>query len=409
MEVRMKRSRRRFSRGLALVLGLAIAVSAVFILRKSFHGTVSSSRQAIPTLSVLDVGSGSTAQTRPSVAIAQPLPSAVTVVPDASPVIQTSTPNPLNATAAPPAPPTTRPAVASAPGTSWNQLLNNGSADGASAPTVSALKGGPIVTGNGPLADGKARLAAGQILDARAVLNDALQSGRLNNADAEAAKSLLGQANQSAIFGPRVVAGDAYCGTYLVRSGDSLARIAANYQTTWALLARINQIDPRRLRFGTTIKVIRGPFFAVVNKSSYTMDMYLGALPGGSTALTTGGKGPMFVCSFPVGLGKDDSTPVGLWAIGPHAKLLHPTYYPPEGGQPIEADDPANPLGGYWIGLTGVDGQAVGRTSYGIHGTIDPNSIGHQASMGCIRLRSNDIALVFDMLVEGKSMVLVKP
>ena len=71
-------------------------------------------------------------------------------------------------------------------------------------------------------------------------------------------------------------------------------------------------------------------------------------------------------------------------------------------------DDPKNPLGGYWIGLTGTEGQAVGKMSYGIHGTIDQDSIGKQSSMGCIRLRASDIAMVFDMMVEGKSMVVVK-
>jgi lipoprotein-anchoring transpeptidase ErfK/SrfK len=65
-------------------------------------------------------------------------------------------------------------------------------------------------------------------------------------------------------------------------------------------------------------------------------------------------------------------------------------------------------LGKFWIGLAGTDGQAIGQTSYGIHGTIDPDSIGKMASMGCIRLRNEDIALVYEMLVEGKSTVIVK-
>ena len=47
--------------------------------------------------------------------------------------------------------------------------------------------------------------------------------------------------------------------------------------------------------------------------------------------------------------------------------------------------------------------------SYGIHGTIDPDSIGKQSSMGCIRMKADDIAVVYDMMVEGKSMVLVQP
>ena len=52
--------------------------------------------------------------------------------------------------------------------------------------------------------------------------------------------------------------------------------------------------------------------------------------------------------------------------------------------------------------------QAVGKESYGIHATIDPNSIGKMESMGCIRLKAEDISWVFDILVDGKSKVLVK-
>jgi lipoprotein-anchoring transpeptidase ErfK/SrfK len=74
----------------------------------------------------------------------------------------------------------------------------------------------------------------------------------------------------------------------------------------------------------------------------------------------------------------------------------------------IAGDDPKNPLGERWIGLTGIDGHAVGKQSYGIHGTIEPDSIGKQASMGCIRMRNEDVEMVFDMLTEGKSVVVVR-
>ena len=78
----------------------------------------------------------------------------------------------------------------------------------------------------------------------------------------------------------------------------------------------------------------------------------------------------------------------GWWK--PDVNFKHPTYYSPRGEGVIPADDPKNPLGGYWIGLTGTDGQAVGKESYGIHGTNDPDSIGKQSSMGCIRMPNDD-------------------
>jgi lipoprotein-anchoring transpeptidase ErfK/SrfK len=73
-----------------------------------------------------------------------------------------------------------------------------------------------------------------------------------------------------------------------------------------------------------------------------------------------------------------------------------------------EGSDPNNPRGAYWIGLTGVDGEAVGKLSYGIHGTIEPDSVGKMSSMGCIRLRNDDVKQIYELLVEGKSIVFVK-
>lgn len=394
----MNRSRRRASRILIAVLILGITVAVISVLRKSAHQTIAAKPADAPPLSVVQPAAVADApQTQPATPpVAQTPPPIETVTPDSL----ASTAQPASMTVQPATRPAVERAVATAtPATqpaSWSRLLSTGSSDGSAPPPTTQ----PIVTGNGPLADAAARKAAGQLIDARAVLNDALQSGQLNDTDTSAARALASELNQTLVFSPKAYANDPYAGVYLVKPGDSLAKIAVAFDTTWDLLAQIDKLDPKRLRAGSSIKIIRGPFFAVVRKKAFAMDVYLGALPGD--------KSSMYVTTYSVGLGKDDSTPTGTWAIMAHAKLKHPTYYPPEGGAKIEADDPANPLGGYWIGLTGVDGQAVGRTSYGIHGTIDPDSIGKQASMGCIRLRAADIAMVFELMVEGKSVVRVE-
>jgi lipoprotein-anchoring transpeptidase ErfK/SrfK len=147
-----------------------------------------------------------------------------------------------------------------------------------------------------------------------------------------------------------------------------------------------------------SLKVIKGPFNAVVTKHAFTMDLYVGGTPGQ--------PGSMFVKSYSVGLGRDDSTPTGTWMVG--TKAMNPIYYSPRGEGVIPADDPKNPLGHRWISLNGMDGKAVGQQSYGIHGTIDPDSIGKQASMGCIRMHNEDVEVVFDLLTEGKSLVVVR-
>jgi lipoprotein-anchoring transpeptidase ErfK/SrfK len=258
----------------------------------------------------------------------------------------------------------------------------------------------PSVTADSLISRAQTMMDAGRLLEARAILNDSLQSGALPESQVSGVKELISQINQTVVFSRRHFGDDAYGGVYVVQPGDSLAKIALAHDCTWELLSRINGVDPRHLRSGATIKIVEGPFFAVVTKHNFTMDIYLGGLPGERSS--------MLVTSYMVGLGRDDSTPVGTWMVEPHRKLKHPTYYSPRGEGVIAADDPKNPLGGYWIGLTGTEGQAVGKLSYGIHGTIDPDSIGKQSSMGCIRLKPDDIAMVFDMMVEGKSMVVVK-
>ena len=107
-----------------------------------------------------------------------------------------------------------------------------------------------------------------------------------------------------------------------------------------------------KLRSGQWIKIPNGPFHCVITKSDYRLDVYLGS---------PGEAGSLFVTSFPVGLGKDNSTPTGTWIVAAGGKAHPATYYSPRGEGVIAADDPKNPLGGYWMGLTGVAGNALGK------------------------------------------------
>lgn len=293
-----------------------------------------------------------------------------------------------------PQPPAAQPAItvsgpATQPATRPARAVNMGST-GDSAGTATT----------NPILDAREKVAAGDLLTARRMLNDSLISGSLSAADADAARRMLGEINQVVFFSAKQFAGDPFGGTYTVKTGELLRSIADRHEIPWELLARLNGIsDPRKLRAGQTIKVVHGPFHAVVSKSKYTLDIYLGG-PGEIASL--------FVMSFPVGLGANDSTPVGTWMVETHKKIKNPTYFSPRGQGVIDAADPKNPLGERWIGLVGIDGGAVGQVSYGIHGTIEPQSIGKQSSMGCIRMRNEDVELVFDMLVEGKSTVMVR-
>jgi len=254
----------------------------------------------------------------------------------------------------------------------------------------------PEVTVMGPLAEARAKLAK-EPLATRRILNEELLGGRLHGAELDEARELLIKANEQLVFSPRAFRDDANVTTYAIQPGDKLMKIAALHGVTWDFLAHINNItDARRIKPAQTLKIVRGPFHAVVSKHSFTMDIYLGA---------PGGAGSTFVTSFRVGLGKDDSTPLGMWQAA--GKLKNPAYYSPRGEGIIAADDPKNPLGEFWIGLTGIDGHAVGKASYGIHGTIEPDSIGKQSSMGCIRLTNENVERVYDRVQVGAKVVVL--
>ncbi|HET6424788.1 MAG TPA: L,D-transpeptidase family protein, partial [Planctomycetaceae bacterium] len=168
---------------------------------------------------------------------------------------------------------------------------------------------------------------------------------------------------------------------HVISPGDRLQTVASKYKLTWEYLAQLNQIDPKRIRDGQRLKVIRGPFSAVVELSDYSMTVNLQGY---------------FVKRYAVGIGKDDASPIGKHAV--LNKVVNPQYTTPD-GKVISGDDPANPLGERWIDL---------GHSYGIHGTIEPDSIGRAASRGCIRLGNEDVIEVYNFLVNG-SEVTIRP
>ncbi len=364
MEVLVRHSKRRFSRTIAIVLVLVVG-TGVFAAIKKIRWT---SKPAVPLVV--------TQKNIPA------LPASVGPAPSVAPA---------------------KVQVAQAPGKSAKSTIAKGNAP-TSRPVLLDVAPAPKPAANlpisgHPLADAKARFDAGDLIAARSVLNDAVLADKLG-ADREAGKELLGKIAQQVVFGRRIFKDDPFSFSYVLQPGDRLQKVAATNNVTWELVCRINGIsDPKKIRAMQTIKIVKGPFHAVITKKKFAMDLYLGS---------AGGAGSVYLTTYPVGLGKDDSTPAGTWQVAPNGKLKNPTYYSPRGEGVIQSGDPKNPLGAFWIGLLGVEGSAANKPSYGIHGTIDSASIGREESMGCIRMRNEDVALVFELLVEGKSTVVVK-
>ncbi len=166
---------------------------------------------------------------------------------------------------------------------------------------------------------------------------------------------------------------------YVVQAGDQLRKIATKHHVPWQYLAKLNRTDPKRLREGQKLKVIDGPFGVVVTLSDFELTLHLGG---------------QYVRSYPCCIGKNNSTPTGKFKV--LNKVTSPQYTDPD-GKVFSGTDPKNPLGSHWLDL---------GDSYGIHGTIEPDSIGKSESRGCIRLLNADVSEVYDLLDTGAEVVI---
>lgn len=251
-------------------------------------------------------------------------------------------------------------------------------ANGLTSPRVAAL-----------LQDAQKDIAEGKIIAARNTLNDILNMAMEVNLREQVKKQMQSLADDW-LFSRTVHFGDSLCSTYQVQPGDILVNIAANFKMPYQFLMRINNIPSEKsLMAGQVIKVVQGPFHAVVYRSSFTMDLYLQN---------------MYVKSYKVGLGKQGhETPLGLWRAKIGGKLVKPTWTDPETGKTYHADDPDYPLGSGWIALEGIDSRTRGIEGIAIHGTNDEQTIGTKSSRGCIRLFNGELVELYDMFAEGSS------
>jgi lipoprotein-anchoring transpeptidase ErfK/SrfK len=247
------------------------------------------------------------------------------------------------------------------------------------------------------LEEGLLLLDSGQPVAARLQLSSLLRSGSLTDSEAAQARGVLTDISDNLVFSKEIKANDPFAIEYIIRGGDTLSGIVQKMglQVNWRFIQRINDIPQASgIRPGQNIKLITGPFHAKIDKDTYRIDLYQGD-----------GNEQVFVRSFRVGLGEFNSTPTGLFKVRKNSKLVNPTWVNPRTREFFSADNPMNPIGERWIGLEGVEERTRDLSGLGIHGTIEPDTIGTQSSMGCIRMDSSDITQVYEMLAEGVSTV----
>ena len=236
-------------------------------------------------------------------------------------------------------------------------------------------------------------LSTGQVIAARDKLNQLL-SMQLSPQGLAIVKNKLADLSRRWLFSRDIYPGDTLTGSYTIQPGDRLVDIGKKYKVPYEILMTINDIQrPEMLRAGEKIKVINGPFHAIIHRSSFTMDLYLG--------------NKTYVKTYRIGLGTaDKETPTGRWRVKDEGKLISPPWPNPEGGI-VHPGDPEYPLGSRWIGLEGLEGNAKGRTGFALHGTKEPETIGIRSSRGCIRLHNGEVIEVYNMFMPGLSEVLV--
>lgn len=168
---------------------------------------------------------------------------------------------------------------------------------------------------------------------------------------------------------------------YQVQAGDALSRIARRFNTTVALIKRANNLTSDRIIPGQRLKVNTCGFSIVVDKSRNRLFLRR--------------EGDIFK-TYTVATGEAGSTPEGKFEIV--NKLIEPTWY--RAGAVILPDDPDNILGTRWLGFD--------KAGYGIHGTTEPETLGQQVTLGCVRMANEDVEELYDIVPTGTEVIVVE-
>jgi lipoprotein-anchoring transpeptidase ErfK/SrfK len=243
------------------------------------------------------------------------------------------------------------------------------------ADAAAPWRGGSSSTFQTAMESARRDLDAGRVVEAHQQLSIWYDDPRLSPAEQQQLCDLLDQVAGTVVYSTQ----NLLEAPVEVQPGERLEDIAQRYQVSPQLLAKINGIeDPNSLRPGERLKVVRGPFAAVVNVEKKQLTVLLNGAYAGR---------------FPIGIGAEHPPQEGQFAVT--EKAVKPTYYGPN--RTVDPEDPANPLGKRWIGL---------GNQLGIHGTNDPANIGRNGLPGCISLGDRDADDVFDILSVGSRVII---
>jgi hypothetical protein len=226
-------------------------------------------------------------------------------------------------------------------------------------------------------ADAHDKLAAGRYAEALAVLSTWHDDPSLGLEESHRLEHLLGQLAGTVIYSQQ----DLLLPPHVVQQGETLLSIAAPLAVPWQLLAKINGVeDPARLVPGESLKLVRGPFDAVVSVSRRRLSLQVGGNYAGS---------------FPVVVGRQIRERVGS-AV--------PVVSTQQGDAPAEQSGPVTQVAWGQSGSKSI-GLADGLS---IAGVADPAMVSDDTVPGTsLIVADRDLAEIADILGQG-SRVLVR-
>ena len=146
--------------------------------------------------------------------------------------------------------------------------------------------------------------------------------------------------------------------------------------------------DARRIRAHQKLKIPQGTFSAVAQKHAHRLIILLN---------------DEYIKEYSVALGAPESpTPEGKFVLD-IGKAKDPSWTDSD-GRLYKFGDPKNFLGTRWMPFNDTEGHH----GLGIHGTTDPESVGKDASNGCIRMQNADVEEIFGMLAPGDTAEITK-
>ena len=146
--------------------------------------------------------------------------------------------------------------------------------------------------------DAHEKLAAGRYAEALTALSVWYDDPSLGLEESHRLEDLLGQLAGTVIYSQQ----DLLLPPHVVAPGETLPAIAAESGVSWQLLAKINGVsDPMQLVPGEHLKMIRGPFDAVVSVARRRISLQVGGAYAGSFPVAVGrGFLPRVGSSLPV-------------------------------------------------------------------------------------------------------------